>query len=218
MPHLLGDIPVRLHFRNDLHLVRKFFHASMGLLIVFIYMGGISKSSAVLILTSVLGFDIFMEALRLRSSVWNQKMLKFWRHILRAHEAHQMSAVPHYLAAVILAILIFPRPVATLSILYLACGDPIASLFGILYGHHGHRFASGKSLIGTAAGVVTCTLLSLVFLSSLSISNSALWGVSLVGGLVGGTVELLPLDLDDNFTIPVVSGFVLWLAFMVAGI
>ncbi len=218
MPHLLGDISVRLHFRNDLHLVRKFFHASMGLLIAFIYMGGISKSSAVLILASFLGFDVFMETLRLRSPAWNDKMCKFWRHILRAHEAHQLSAVPHYLVAVILAILIFPRPVATLSILYLACGDPIASLCGILYGHHGPRFADGKSWIGTAAGVVTCTALSLIFLSSLSISNSTLWGVSLIGGLVGGTVELLPLDLDDNFTIPVVSGFFLWLAFIVAGI
>ncbi len=218
MTHLLGGLPVRLHFRNDLHLIRKVWHAAMGLLIVFIYMGGISKGSAIFILASFLGLDLFLETLRLRSPVWNEKMVRFWKHILRAHEAHQMSTVPHYLASVILAILIFPRPVATLSILFLACGDPIASLFGILYGHHGPRFESGKTWIGTAAGIVTCTLLSLIFLSSFSISYPTYWAVSLIGGLIGGTAELLPLDMDDNFTIPVASGFVLWLAFIVAGI
>ncbi len=218
MTHLLGDIPVRLHFRNDLHLCRKIWHATMGLIIVFFILGGMAKSTAVLILGSFLGFDVFMETLRLRSPIWNDRMVRFWKHILRAHEAHQMSTVPHYLASVILAILIFPRPVAILSILYLACGDPTASLFGILFGHHGPRFASGKSLIGTLAGVCTCTLLSLIFLSSLSISSAAFWSISLVGGIIGGTAELLPFDMDDNFTIPVVSGFVLWLAFIVAGI
>lgn len=190
----------------------------MGLIIVFVFMGGISKTSAIYILSSILAFDLFMETVRLNSPAWNDKMVRFWKHILRAHEAHQMSTVPHYLASVILAILLFPRPVAALSILFLAIGDPTASLFGILYGHHGPRFASGKSLIGTLAGVLTCILISLVFLSSLSISTPALWAISLVGGLAGGTAELLPLDIDDNFSIPIVSGFVLWLAFMVAGI
>ena len=218
MTHLLEDLPVRLHFRNDLHLTRKVFHAVMGVLIAVVYMGGFDQFSAVVILGSFLGFDLFMETLRLRSPVWNGRMVRFWKHILRAHEAHQLSAVPHYLASVILAIMIFPRPVATLSILFLALGDPIASLFGILYGSYGPRFASGKSLIGTLAGVITCTLLSLVFLSSLSLSMPTLWVVSLVGGAIGGTAELLPFDMDDNFTIPVVSGFVLWLAFIVFGI
>jgi dolichol kinase len=216
--HFLEELPVHLHFRNDLHLMRKLWHSVMGLMIAFIYMSGISKSLAILILGSVFGFDLLMETLRLRSPAVNDKMLRFWGSILRRHEAHQMSTIPHYLASVMLAILIFPRPVATLSILYLACGDPMASLVGILYGHRGPRFADGKSWIGTAAGVMTCTFISLVFLSSLSLSSSAFLFISLMGGLAGGLAELLPIDIDDNFTIPVVSGFVLWLAFMVSGV
>jgi dolichol kinase len=42
--------------------------------------------------------------------------------------------------------------------------------------------------------------------------------LSLVGGIAGGTAELLPLEVDDNFSIPVVSGFVLWLTFIVLGL
>ena len=117
-----------------------------------------------------------------------------------------------------LAIAIFPKPVAILSILYLACGDPMASLIGILYGNKGPRFANGKSAIGTAAGVLICTLVTFIYLKSISIPDGTTLILSLIGGLAGGMVELIPFDVDDNFTIPVISGFILWLAFMICGI
>jgi len=42
--------------------------------------------------------------------------------------------------------------------------------------------------------------------------------LTVMGGLAGGGAELLPLEVDDNFSIPIVSGFVLWLAFILLGI
>lgn len=216
--HFFEEAPLRFHFRNDLHLARKAFHFVMGLVIVYVYASGISRSTGVMILGSVLGFDLFVEGLRLRNPSVNQKLLRFWGPIIRSHEIRQLSTVPHYVSAALIAVALFPKPVAILSILYLACGDPIASLFGILYGHKGPRFASGKTWIGSAAGVLTCTLITFFYLSTLGVSESALWTISLVGGLAGGLVELLPFDIDDNFTIPVVSGFVLWLAFMIFGL
>ena len=36
-----------------------------------------------------------------------------------------------------------------------------------------------------------------------------------MGGLSGGLAELIPFDMDDNFVIPVVSGFMLWLGMIV---
>ncbi|NBU22200.1 hypothetical protein EBS43_12445 [bacterium] len=216
--HLFTGVPVRLHFRTDLHLFRKVWHMVMGLVIVFCYMAGISRGLGVLILGSALGADLLVENLRLRSPAFNEKIMRFWAPLMRAHESNSLSTIPHYLASNILAIAIFPKPVAILSILYLACGDPIASLFGILYGHKGPRFSSGKSWIGTFAGVMVCTLVTFIYLKTLAISGFSLLFVTLCGGLAGGMAELLPFDVDDNFIIPVVSGFVLWLAFMIAGI
>lgn len=207
-----------LHFRGDLHLLRKAWHMIMGLVIVFSYLGGTSRSSAVMILASVLGFDLLMETSRLKIPSLNEKLLKFWAPFLRKHEFDRFSTLPQYVAAAIISIGIFPQPVAVLCLLYLACGDPMASLFGILYGHLGPKFSSGKSWIGTFAGVVVCTLVSYFFLKTLPIPDSTVLGVSLLGGLVGGTVELLPFEIDDNFTIPVVSGFVLWFIFLLFGI
>ena len=209
---------VKLQVRTDLHLARKTWHMTMGLFIVFIFTSGMSVSRSVMLLSSFLCFDLFMETARLKIPALNQRVVRLWGPLMRAHEVNRFSTVPYYVAASALAIAIFPRPVAALSILYLACGDPLASLFGILYGHKSIRLASGKTLIGTLAGVVTCALITLVFLHTLPVSLATLAVLTLVGGVAGGTAELVPLDMDDNFTIPLISGFVMWLAFILLGL
>ena len=215
---MTADFPVRLHMRTDLHLARKGWHMLMGLVIAFVFLSGMKVGTAVVTLGTILGFDLLMETARLRIPAVNDAIMRFWGPFMRASEMERMSAIPHYLAATILAIAIFPKPVAVLSILYLACGDPTASLFGILYGHKSVRLANGKSLIGTLAGVLTCALVTFIFLKTVPVSDTALLTLTVVGGIAGGTAELVPLDIDDNFTIPVISGFVLWLAFILLGI
>jgi diacylglycerol kinase (CTP) len=213
-----AGFPIRLHMRTDLHLARKMWHMGMGLLVVFIYMAGMSRSTAVLILSSVLGFDLMMEMARLRIPAVNERVMRLWGPFMRSCEANRVSGIPFYLASMVIAIGVFPAPIAVLSILYLALGDPIASLFGILYGHRGARMECGKSVIGTLAGVATCAVVTLVFLLGMQVSGGTLLALTLVGGLAGGMAELLPFELDDNFTIPVISGFALWLSFILLGV
>lgn len=215
---LAGSLPIRLHLRTDLHLARKVWHMSMGLMIAVAYLAGFPRTTAVIFLSSVLGLDLLVEMARLRMPSVNEKVMRYWGLVMRSSEVNRLSGVPYYLAATILAIGIFPKPIAVLSIVYLAFGDPIASMIGILYGQKSVRLASGKSLIGTSAGVITCALLTFLFVTTLHLPDSAVWILTLVGGLAGGTAELLPLEVDDNFSIPVVSGFVLWFAFILLGI
>lgn len=217
-PFLVSAPAVSLSLRSDLHLARKAWHLIMGSTIALIYASGMSVRTSLTILGSVLVWDLLMEGFRLKIPSFNHKLMRVWRPFMRACEVNRLSGVPYYLAATILAIAIFPKPVAILSILFLAFGDPIASLFGILYGDKSVRFSNGKSLIGTLAGSLTCALVSFVFLSASPISGVSLGVLTVAGGLAGGMAELVPLDMDDNFTIPVVSGFVLWLTFIVLGI
>ena len=216
---LASELPIRLHLRTDLHLVRKAYHVVMGALTAFIYLlSGMSPGTGVMILGTVLGIVFLVETARLRIPSFNEKVLRLWAPFMRTHEYSRPSAVLPYVASMIVAILIFPKPVAVLSILYLAVGDPMASLVGILYGDKSYRLPSGKSLIGTAAGVMTCVLLGVVFLNSLALPPVAVAGIALVGGVAGGKAELLPIDVDDNLSIPIASGFVLWLAFLLFGV
>lgn len=212
------DMPLRLPFRSDLHLARKVWHLGMGLIIGFCYLNGTPQNIALIILGAFLLLGLFLEAARLHNPLFNEKVLRFFGPIMRNHEVGQMCTATHYLTSVMVSIAIFPKPIAVLSILYLACGDPVASLVGILYGHLGPKFKSGKSWIGTAAGISVCAAITFFFLKGLSISSEKALLLAMIGGIAGGTAELLPFDMDDNFTIPIISGFVLWLAFMVVGV
>jgi dolichol kinase len=209
---------VRLHVRNDLHLFRKAWHMCMGLLIAFIYLSGISATTGVVILGTLFALSVTAEVLRLRVPSINEKVVRFWCPIMRSCEVNRVSGIPYYLLAALLAVGIFPKPVAVLSILYLAVGDPIASLVGILYGDRSIRFSNGKSLIGTLGGIAACFAVGFVFLKTLGLPNLDTFLIALIGGFAGGLAEHLPLETDDNFSIPVVSGFVLWLTFILFGI
>jgi diacylglycerol kinase (CTP) len=207
--------PIRLHLRSDLHLTRKLWHMSMGLLVVLVYtLSGMSRGTGVLILGSILGLDLMLETLRLRVPSINERVVRFMGPVMRSCEVNRVSGTPYYISAMILAIAIFPQPIAILSILYLAFGDPIASVFGILYGDRSIRMSNGKSLVGSAAGVLTCMLVTAVFLSGYHLPESTVLALTAIGGIAGGCAELLPLEVDDNFSIPIISGFGLWLAFI----
>lgn len=211
-------MPSRLSMRSDLHIARKAWHMTMGVMIAALYWNGIERTTGVMILGSVLGLDLIMETLRLRVSSINDRVMKSLSLIMRSCEVNRLSGIPYYLLASLIAVAVFPKPIAVLSILYLACGDPIASLFGILYGHKSLRLASGKSLIGISAGIITCMAVTLVFASQLGLTEGQLAVITLFGGLAGGTAELLPLEVDDNFSIPVISGFALWMLFIITGV
>jgi diacylglycerol kinase (CTP) len=208
----------RLRLRNDLHLARKVWHCGMGLFMVFIYLIGTPKLVCVLLLLSALAFTLTLEYGRLRFPRLNEWAIKAMGPLMRKSEVSKVSGTPFYVGSVLLSVIIFPKSIAILSILFLAIGDPISSVFGILYGDLGPRFSNGKSLIGTAAGMGICCLITFVYfvMNQNSIGASAL--IALAGGIAGGGAEMIPLDIDDNFSIPLVSGLALWVTYLFVGV
>lgn len=210
---------IRLALRSDLHLARKAWHCTMGMAIVLVYMlSGMSSSTGVAVLSSLLGLNLLIETARLRIPSVNERVVKIMGPLMRSSEETGLSGVPYYLASALLVIGLFPKTVAMLGLMYLAFGDPIASLFGILYGHKGPRFANGKSLIGTMAGVLACTAVTFAYLRILNYSAPEFGWIVVLGGIIGGTAEMIPLEIDDNFSVPILSGFGLWFVFLAFGI
>ncbi len=217
-----GAISFRLSLRGDLHLLRKMWHVTMGSMIAFLYWGGIQRWVGVGMLMTVFLVNIAVETLRLKHPGLNEKVLRFWGPLMRSCEVNRISGVAPYLASAALAIAFFPKAIAILSILFLAVGDPIASLLGVMYGQYGYRFSNGKSALGTLAGVLSCIALAMCFGITQGWAQAAspigLLAFSLWAGLAGGAAELLPLEMDDNFTIPIVSGLLSWFAALVFNI
>jgi dolichol kinase len=190
---------------------------STGLAMVLAYSFGLERKNAVNMLLGALLINLSIELTRLRFNRVNQAVVKVMGPLMRTGEVSTLSGTPYYIGATLLAVSVFPKSIALMCITFLAVGDPIASLFGVLYGHKSIRFSNGKSLVGTAAGMISCSLVAALMLSfmpfGLQLTTGEFWFLVCVGGMAGGGAELLPMEVDDNFAIPVISGFVLWLCF-----
>ena len=204
-----------LPVRSDLHIARKIWHASTGILIVSLYAAGFSQEMAIFILSGLLFLTLALELTRMKNPVLNEKCVRFFGAIIRTNEVKKFSTVPYYLASAIFAIGVFPKPVAILSMLYLAVGDPSASFFGVLFKKKSVKIFGEKSLHGTAACFAVCALMTFFYLRSGGMVGLELIRLTLLGGFAGALAEALPLELDDNFTIPVVSGLILWAGLLV---
>ena len=125
----------RLKLRNDLHLARKTWHCGMGVFMALVYGLGTPKVICVFLLLGGLSFFLTAEYARLRFPRVNSFAIKAMGPIMRKNEENKMSGTPFYIGSVLLSVLIFPKAIAILSILFLAIGDPISSIFGITWGH-----------------------------------------------------------------------------------
>lgn len=206
-----------LRQRSDLHLARKLFHMSGAAALLVPYLAlGVSREVMAASLGMALAAVMSIEYARTRWQWVNNLVVRILRPILRDTEVRGLSGIPFYMASSLFAFLIFPHHVAVLSILYLAFGDPSSSFFGVLYGRA--RLFPNKSLQGTMGGFFVCALVTFLYLNFVGLGTDKLAVLVLIGGFAGAVAELLPLNVDDNFSIPVVSGAIIYLAFWMAQI
>ena len=213
----LSSLSKALPARSELHVARKLWHMTTGLMIVFLTQSGLPKHLILSVLGGLFIWSVTMEVLRFNNPVLNERCLKILAPFVRSHEVNKVSGIPYYLGSSVLAVSIFPAPIAALSLMFLAVGDPVASFFGILCKKRSVKIVNGKSLHGTAAGFIACALVAWFYLknnATLHLSSLELLRLSLLGGFAGSLAELLPLEIDDNFSIPIVSGFIFWLGYI----
>ncbi|NUM89670.1 MAG: hypothetical protein HUU37_10730 [Bdellovibrionales bacterium] len=207
--------PSRLKKRSDLHLARKLFHVSGAAVLLIPYLVlGFSRETMAGMLGAILTFVMAMEYARMRWPAFNAVTARIMGPILRDTELDRWSGIPFYMASCLFAFLVFPHHIAVLSILYLAFGDPSSSFFGVLYGKN--RLFPNKSLQGTVGGFLVCALATWIYFRLAGLSGEKILVFAIIGGFAGSVAELLPLHIDDNFSIPVVSGAIMALAFWAA--
>lgn len=98
---------------------------------------------------------------------------------------------------IFLSLLLFGRECAMVSTLVLAVGDAFASMVGIRYGRR--KIWNGRTLEGSIAFFFSSFFAILPLIG--------FWKALLVAS-ASALSEVLPIRLDDNFTVPLVSAFV----------
>jgi diacylglycerol kinase (CTP) len=201
--------------KSDIHLSRKLTHAFGVCTIAAIYNFESIKICWIIIVTALL-IVVPLDFLRLSQPSLNRAALAVFGPVMRRHESSGLSGMSYLLIACPFLLFLNVRPVVTLTLLFLAFGDPIASFFGIRYGKD--RILGNKTLQGTMASFVVCTVIAGVFYYFNNLMTERLFIVVPLSGLIGALAELIPIGkLDDNLTFPVVGSILLWLLFKVYG-
>jgi dolichol kinase len=122
------------------------------------------------------------------------------RGMLREHEQWNLLGSTYLLLAALLAVEIFPRPIAAAALGFTVLGDALAAMVGKGWGRA--RFF-GKSLEGGMACIVGC----LAWAALVAGTGHLPWNVAIAGALVASLVEFLPIPLDDNLGMTLISGY-----------
>lgn len=178
---------------------------------------GASLSSKREMITAAMALTLLWvsaDLIRLQISSLNETGLKCFAALVREGEEKRLSGISYYLIGATVAVIVFPRDIALLAILFLGFGDPVAALVGLKFGRHPSA-SPLKTWEGTFGCFVACFLITLAasFLlptfESLRLADRVL--LALIGGVSATVGELLPLQTDDNLSMPIISGALFWL-------
>ncbi len=182
--------------RSHSPLARAVIHASLGVIIVLaVFILGKDLVAALLAAAATVFF--VAEWFRFRSQVFNRWLMTQFVVFVREEEVRQLTGATYYLVGTGLTIAFFPVHVAVTAVLFLALGDPIATLVGKSWGK---RQFWRKSLEGNLACLVVCLVIGML---SALIQTEMLMAVAVTGAVFAFIFEMLPWPVNDNLTIPV---------------
>ena len=212
---LNSDLKNKLKTKSDIHLVRKIWHF-LGIILIAVIYNNISRQGA---LSWSLFFAItclMLDVIRLHIPAVNTVFIKVMAPIMREREKYSYTGSTALFFGVFIIVWLFPESIVKISLLFLAMADPLASYFGVKYGKD--KIMGHKSLQGTMAAFVVCTVIAIVYYFSEQLMTERILIVSLLSGLSGAFSELIIVGkLDDNLSFPVINSFLLWILFRIFG-
>lgn len=190
----------QISFRQELY--RKLTHLGALSIPVGYYIFRLSRAEALWIMIPITLGMIILDISRLKG--W-----KFWNlfrpvigPIIREHESRgDFTGASYILTSACLVIALFDKPIAMASLVFIIVGDTAAALIGRRFGRHkiGH-----KSIEGSLSFLIVSAVVVLI-IPDLNII------VGLTGAVAATIAEAVTLRLDDNTTVPLISGLVMHL-------
>lgn len=181
---------------------RRLFHL-VGCLVLAISALAVSRDLFLWFLLSLSAVFLLADVIRLTWPAANGLFVRLFNPLMRQQETAGLNGSTYVLVGSLLTMLLFDRDIAVAGMIFLGTGDVAAGVVGERWGRH--KLMS-KSLEGTAAFFVSCAVVGLIFkYAALDISLMVL----LLGALGAAIVELLPLPVNDNLAIPLLSALIM---------
>ena len=114
-----------------------------------------------------------------------------------------------FMLGALISVLLYGSNIAYMAILILAIGDAATTMGGKIFGRTKHIHSKRKTVEGSFVGV-GITFIALLFLTALNSLTAFI--VSVAFGVVESIIyRINDYEIDDNFVIPIVCGFILFI-------
>lgn len=147
---------------------------------------------------------VLVDFLRLHVNGIKEAFFLFFGSFLRRHEIRRLSGASYLLLGCLITSLLYSKPIVVAACAYIIVGDTFAAIFG--QNIPSPRIFQNKTVLGSigflGASLVTAYLLHTIT-GSLPLSHL------IIGAIAASVIEAFPLPLDDNFSVPIITGFVM---------
>jgi HAD superfamily phosphoserine phosphatase-like hydrolase len=196
---ILDGKPHKRSFPSANDLVREDIHAAGIFMPVIAGLIGVPIVAAIIILIALIYTTSEFYRLEGREL---PLVSAITRHAASQSELYGFAPAPLYFAfGIVVTLILFPAQAGGAAIAMFCLGDSTASLFGGMISTS-LPFNKGKTWEGSLAGFFFAFLAGTFFVPPL---------LALVGAAIAMTVEVLPLPVNDNVLVPVITGAALTL-------
>jgi len=185
-------------------LVRKATHLGALVIPAGYYILGLERMTAALIMLVIGLTMLLIDIARMRNWwLWNKVAVHVIGKVIRKHEkAGDFTGATYILLTSSLTIFLYQKPIAVAALSFIIVGDSFAAVIGRKFGKI--KFAN-KSLEGSLGCLLGTTIVA-VFAPGISLS------VGILGAVVATLVEAWPMGVDDNVSVPLMSGLAMHIA------
>ena len=186
-----------MSFKSELY--RKSIHSFTSIIPLFYFFTSKELTLSILIPFTIL--FIMIDITRLHISFMNRIYMNFLKDVVRVKEGKRFAGATCLLVSSVLVIFIFDKSIAVASLLFLTISDSAAALFGKSFGK---IKIQDKTLEGTLA-FLFFSLIIVYFIKSLNPVTG------IFGAVSAAFIELVVVNIDDNLSIPLFSGLIMWM-------
>jgi dolichol kinase len=143
---------------------------------------------------------ICVEVLRFHSSVFQEMFNGLLGKLLRDHETTEFTGSTYLLVGCFLTVLFYEKWIAMVSLLFLVVADALCAIAGQKWGKH--TIWKDRSIEGSVVFLLSAVVCVLIVPGSHFL-------VGMAGVLTACAVDIFIHGINDNLTIPLISGLVM---------
>lgn len=196
-------IEVDSHDKEDIsffnEIIRKATHLGALIVPAGYYVLQLDKSQMLSIMIPISLLMFVIDIARLRNwKFWTKFASKILSPIIREHEMKgDFTGASYILMSFCLTIALFSKPIAVTAISFIIVGDSFAALLGRRFGRK--KIYRNKTIAGSI-GCLLSMLIVAILVPDIDLT------VAIFGAFIGTFFEAYSFGVDDNVTVPILSG------------